>query len=213
MLCLFFEVIFRMRFAVTRILLFGVLALIAMSADHAMAQGKVAILMPGGAGAVPNDFLVRNKDRIGGPGVTTIVTTSSSEAASITQAEAAKGRKIVLVGMSRGAIDVASVLSMGAKVNGLVIVSGMYREAQARLGSPALLPRTLLVHNKYDTCKFTLPEFAREFAAWSGGRASVRWINVEGPDIPRACGPMGAHGFYRQDGGAVTAINGFIRSR
>lgn len=184
-----------------------------MFAGSASAQGKVAILMPGSAGAVPNDFLVRNKDRIGGKGVSTVITTSSSEAASISQAEAGKGRKVVLVGMSRGAIDVAAALTAGAKVNGLVIVSGMYREAQARLGSPSLLPRTLLIHNKYDTCKFTLPEFASQFAAWSGGRASVRWVNVQGPEVPRVCGPMGAHGFYRQDGGAVAAINSFIRSR
>jgi hypothetical protein len=129
-----------------------VFALSAMSADAALAQGKVAILMPGSAGAVPSDFLVRNKDHIGGKGVSTVITTSSSEAASISQAEAAKGRKVVLVGMSRGAIDVAAALAAGAKVNGLVIVSGMYREARARLGSPGLLPRTLLIHNKYDTC-------------------------------------------------------------
>lgn len=189
------------------------LTISAMFADSALAQNKVAILMPGSAGAVPNDFLVRNKDRIGGKGVSTVVTTSSSEAASISQAETAKGRKVVLVGMSRGAIDVAAALAAGAKVSGLVIVSGMYREAQARLGSPSVLPRTLLIHNKYDTCKFTLPEFASQFAAWSGGRASVRWVNVQGPEVPRVCGPMGAHGFYRQDGGAVAAINSFIRSR
>ena len=176
-------------------------AISAVFADGALAQSKVAILMPGSAGAVPNDFLVRNKDRIGGKGVSTVVTTSSG------------GRKVVLVGMSRGAIDVAAALAAGAKVNGLVIVSGMYREAQARLGSPGLLPRTLLVHNKYDTCRFTLPEFASQFVAWSGGRASVRWVNVQGPEVPKVCGPMGAHGFYRQDGGAVAAINSFIRSR
>ena len=196
-----------------KIIAFLAFSISALGADSALAQNKVAILMPGSAGAVPNDFLVRNKERIGGKGVTTVVTTSANEAATISQAEAAKGRKVVLVGMSRGAIDVAAALAAGAKVNGLVIVSGMYREAQSRLGSPGLLPRTLLIHNKYDTCKFTLPEFASQFAAWSGGRASVRWVNVQGPEVPRVCGPMGAHGFYRQDGGAVAAINGFIRSR
>jgi len=196
-----------------KIIAFLAFSISALGADSALAQNKVAILMPGSAGAVPNDFLVRNKERIGGKGVTTVVTTTASEAATISQAEAAKGRKVVLVGMSRGAIDVAAALAAGAKVNGLVIVSGMYREAQSRLGSPGLLPRTLLIHNKYDTCKFTLPEFASQFAAWSGGRASVRWVNVQGPEVPRVCGPMGAHGFYRQDGGAVAAINGFIRSR
>ena len=194
-------------------LLVAVMAVSSLFTQAASAQGRVAILMPGSAGAVPNDFLVRNKDRIGGRGITAIVTTSSGEAASISRAEAAKGNKVVLVGMSRGAVDVASALAAGAKVNGLVIISGMYREAQAALGSPGLLPRTLLVHNKFDTCKFTLPAFANEFVAWSRGRASVRWVNVQGPEVPRVCGPMGAHGFYRQDGAAVAAITGFIRSR
>lgn len=192
-----------------------VLALLAagLTAGNAYAQNKVAILMPGSAGAVPGDFLVRNKDRIGGKGVTTIVTTSPSEAASLSRAESAKGRKVVLVGMSRGAVDVAAALGSGARVSGVVIVSGMYREAQSRLGSPTLLPRTLVIHNKHDTCRFTLPEFATAFAGWSGGRASVRWVNVDGPPVPKVCGPFGAHGFYRQDGAAVGAINGFIRSR
>lgn len=192
-----------------------VLALLAagLTAGDAYAQNKMAILMPGSAGAVPGDFLVRNKDRIGGKGVTTIVTTSPSEAASLSRAESAKGRKVVLVGMSRGAVDVAAALGSGARVSGVVIVSGMYREAQSRLGSPTLLPRTLVIHNKHDTCRFTLPEFATAFAGWSGGRASVRWVNVDGPPVPKVCGPFGAHGFYRQDGAAVGAINGFIRSR
>jgi hypothetical protein len=43
--------------------------------------------------------------------------------------------------------------------------------------------------------------FARRFGVWSGGRASVRGVNVQGPEVPRVCGPMGAHGFYRQMAG------------
>jgi len=128
---------------IARLLSLALATLLAVStATLALAQGRVAILMPGSAGAVPNDFLVRNKDRIGGRGVTTIVTTSSSEAAAISQAEAAKGAKVVLVGMSRGAVDVAGALAAGAKVNGLVIVSGMYREAAASpfLHSPPISP-------------------------------------------------------------------------
>jgi hypothetical protein len=180
---------------------------------EALAQGKVAILMPGAGGAVPNDFLVRNQSRIGGKGVSVVVTTSSSEAASISREASAKGSKVVLVAMSRGAVDAANALAAGAKLNGLVIVSGVLREARQTLGSPGLLPRTLLVHNKHDACNLTLPEFASEFASWSGGRATVRWVNVSGPAVPRECGPLGAHGFHRQDGGAVAAINGFIASR
>ena len=93
--------------------IFGLLPaafLISAASDSAVAQGKVAILMPGAGGAVPIDFLGRNQGRIGGPGVSVIVATSSSEAASISLSEAGKGRKVVLVGMSRGTVDVANAL-------------------------------------------------------------------------------------------------------
>jgi len=45
------------------------------------------------------------------------------------------------------------------------LVSGIYRRAMARLGSSVNLPPTLLVHHPRDTCRFTLPESAREFMA------------------------------------------------
>ena len=88
--------------------------------NSAQAQETVAILMLGAAGAAPGDFLIRNRARIEGAGIRTIVTTSSSEAASISQAETMKGSKVVLVGMSRGALHVASVLASGARVKGAV---------------------------------------------------------------------------------------------
>lgn len=76
---------------------------------------KLVILMPGAGGAVASDFLVRNKGRIGGSGVSTVVTTSSGQAASLSKAAAAKGRKVILVGMSRGSIDVANALAPGLR--------------------------------------------------------------------------------------------------
>jgi len=90
-----------------------VIATMAFS-NSVFAQGKTVILMPGAGGATPIDFLVRNQNRIGGAGVSVIVTTSSGEAASLSQAEAAKGRKVILVGMSRGTIDVANAIASGA---------------------------------------------------------------------------------------------------
>lgn len=179
----------------------------------AYAQGRTVILMPGAGGATPIDFLVRNQSRIGGAGATVIVTTSSGEAASLSQAEAAKKRKVILVGMSRGTIDVANAIASGAKADGAVLVSGAYDNVRSALGSPSRLPRTLLVHHRNDECSATPPSAAGSFVAWSEGKASVRWISSQGAPVPNPCGPRGAHGFYMRDGAAVSAINGFIASR
>jgi len=181
--------------------------------NSAFAQGKSVILMPGAGGAAPIDFLVRNQSRIGGAGSSVIVTTSSGEAASLSQAEAAKGRKVILIGMSRGTIDVANAISLGARADGVVLVAGAYDNVRSALGSPARLPRTLLVHHRGDECSSTPPSAATSFVSWSGGKATVRWISNQGAPVPNPCGPRGAHGFYMQDGSAISAINGFIGSR
>ena len=194
-------------------LLFAAFLVSTALSDSAVAQGKVAILMPGAGGATPIDFLVRNQGRIGGPGVSVIVTTSSSEAASISLSEAAKGRKVILIGMSRGTVDVANAITAGAKADGVVLVSGAYDNVRSRLGSPTSLPRALIVHHRADECHVTPPTAVDPFVAWSGGKASVRWISNQGSPVPNPCGPRGAHGFYMQDGAAVAAINGFIQSR
>lgn len=179
-----------------------------------MAQAQtLAILMPGAGGAVPGDFLVRNNGRIQAAGIQTHITTSPGEAASLSQAETAKGRKVVIVGMSKGAGHVASALASGAKVRGAVFISGVYGDAKANLGSPALLPTTLMVHHPADGCNLTSPDIARDFQKWAGGKATLRWINIKGGDDPRPCGPRGAHGFFMQDGQAVSAIVSFIKSR
>ena len=81
----------------------------------AQSGGTVAILMPGAGGVHPADFLIRNSSRIGA-GIATKVTTSPSQAAEMTRAEKQKGRKVVLVGMSRGALHVGQALAAGASL-------------------------------------------------------------------------------------------------
>lgn len=175
--------------------------------------GTVAILMPGAGGAHPNDFLMRNRSKISGAGIETRVTTSPSEAADIARAEKQKGRKVVLVGMSLGTQHVGQALAAGAPANGVVLVSGFLREVASTVGSPAKLPPTLIVHHRKDACSYTPPDGVGYFQQWSGGRARVSWIsNTGGPDA-QPCRPNGAHGFFRQDSGPVSAIVGFIRSR
>jgi hypothetical protein len=177
------------------------------------AAANVAILMPGSSGIVPGDFLVRNESNFNRAGVRTILTTSPASAAQSVAAEAAQGRKSVIVGMSRGAADAAEALAAGARPAGVVFVSGVYARAIPALRSPDLLPTTLVVHHSRDICKFTLPGAASEFVAWARGKARLHWINTTGEPSSNPCNAQGAHGFFRQDGPAVAAIIAFIKSR
>jgi hypothetical protein len=177
------------------------------------AAADVAILMPGSMGVTPGDFLVRNQARFEQAGIRTIMTTSSTSAAESVAAEAAQGRKVVIVGMSKGAVDAAQAIAAGARPAGVVFVSGIHSRMVAALGTPAVLPATLVVHHSQDVCRFTLPGGASEFAAWTGGKARLQWIDTTGEPSSNPCNARGAHGFFRQDGPAMAAIISFIRSR
>ena len=189
-----------------------VLMLAGASATGAATAANVAVLMPGSSGIVPGDFLVRNEERFKRAGIRTVLTTSSSTAAETVAAEAAQGRKVVIVGMSKGSVDAAAAIAGGARPSGVVFVSGIHSRIMATLGTPGSLPATLLVHHSRDVCKFTLPSGASEFVAWSHGKARLQWINTSGEPSSNPCNAQGAHGFFRQDGPAVGAIIGFIRS-
>ena len=190
-----------------------VLALAWPGCIGAAAAANVAILMPGSSGIVPGDFLVRNEDKFKRAGLRTIMTTSPASAAEAVATEAAQGRKAVIVGMSKGAVDAAAAIAAGARPAGVVFVSGIHLRMIATLGTPDKLPATLVVHHSRDACKFTLPIGATEFVTWARGKARLQWINTSGEPGANPCNAQGAHGFFRQDGPAVSAIIGFVRSR
>ena len=72
---------------------------------------------------------------------------------------------------------------------------------------------TVVVHHSRDVCKFTLPSGAQQFVAWSHGKARLHWINTSCEPSDTPCNARGAHGFFRPDGPAVSAIIGFVKSR
>jgi dienelactone hydrolase len=172
------------------------------------------VLLPGSGGATPIDFVVRNEARIAAAGFETQVTTSTGTASSLASTAKQQGRKVVVVAMSLGATQAASMLASGTPMNGVVLVSGVgLDDMPGQLGSPSRLPPTLIVHHQRDACPRTTPDSASRFKQWGGGKVSLRWITNSGPPVPNPCGPRGAHGFFVQDGAAVSAIIGFIRSR
>ena len=181
------------------------------TASSAAAAERLAILMPGAAGNVPIDFLVRNHSRFRAAGIRTIVTTSTSSAVKTAISES-KRTKVFLVGMSRGALHAASAISAGAPVTGAVFVSANYRGVISKLGSAKILPPTLSVHHAQDRCKYTNPRGAKRFVTWSKGTARLKLVHSTGKAKRKPCGPYGAHGFFLKDGEAISSIISFLLS-
>lgn len=141
----------------TRVAMIVLSLIVATLVASAQQSQTVAILMPGASGGGPNDFLIRNRGRIGGSGIETVVTTSPSQAANLARSEKQKGRKVVLVGMSLGALHVGQAIAAGAAADGAVFVSGPLRNVAGAIGSAAKLPPSLVVHHRNDACEKTPP--------------------------------------------------------
>ena len=76
------------------------------------------------------------------------------------------------------------------------------------LGSPAALPRTLVIHHRQDSCRATLPAGVDPFIKWSAGRARVSWL-TGGMEEGDPCQARGHHGFNGLDSQVVALAAGF----
>jgi hypothetical protein len=176
----------------------------------AQARGTVAILMPGGSGAADaKDFLIRNRNRFISAGIRAVVASTPDEAVSISKSE--RAARVIIVAMSRGVIRAAIAFAHGAHASRAVFVSGNYNRVMSILGTPARLPSTLVVQNRYDRCPGTTPTHVEPFRRWAMGKVSVHWANFNGPPARNACTPFAAHGFYGHDAAEIAAILAFIR--
>jgi hypothetical protein len=182
---------------------------------HAPANARAsAILVPGRGGIDPSDPLLRNRAALNAAGIATLTVPHGTVLGEAVQYMRKIKEPVALVGMSAGVSFAARGVGNGAKPDSLVLISGNLMEpgkmpAQSSLKTPAVMPRTLVLHNRNDGCQMTPPSGAEAFAKWSGGRASVQWIGGSGAGKD-PCGPNTAHGFMGADGQVVGAIVGFI---
>lgn len=175
-----------------------------------------AVLVPGRAGIVPNDPLVRNPEALNRQGIATLTVPHGTVLGqAVTHMRGVK-EPVALIGMSAGVALAGRGIGNGAQPNSLVLISGMLMPPGGKIGSaqeliknPAAMPRTLILHNRNDGCDVTPASAVEPFIRWSGGRASVAWIGGSGPGKD-PCGPNTAHGFMGADGQVVGAIVGFI---
>jgi hypothetical protein len=194
---------------------------------HGAAKGSL-ILMAGGngrldigangeIGSLKGNQLVRTRHAYAARGFAVLVPDATVDVAAAVKYMAAIARPVTVEGTSRGTQRAAEGIARGARPDKLVLTSGFLspqsgpdRSVIAILGSPGLLPRTLVIHHRHDGCRFTQPAGVEPFLKWSGGRAHVVWLDggiAEG----NPCQARGHHGFNGIDGEVVNAVVAFAR--
>src|SRR5216684_33380 len=133
------------------------------------------ILLPGGDGAINAgdhgdihslnfNQLVRTKNAYAARGLAVLVADANTPLDAAVQYMAAIKRPVTVIATSRGTIRAAEGIARGARPNALVLTSGFLsaesgsgQNVMSILGSPASLPRTLVIHHRQDSCRSTLP--------------------------------------------------------
>ena len=189
------------------------------------ARGSI-ILMPGSNGDIQVDRsgeihrmlgnqLVRTRYAYASRGLAVLVVGADVDLAAAVAYMAGIKRPVTVVATSRGTQRAARGIAAGARPDALVLASGFLADASGSrenvmniLGSPASLPRTLVLHHRQDGCRFTGPAGVDPFIAWAGGRARVKWLDG-GLNEGDPCEPGGPHGFAGLDGQVVSQVAAF----
>jgi hypothetical protein len=184
------------------------------------------ILMPGGDGAIragdqgdvhglTGNQLVRTRHAYAARGLAVLVVDAGTDLNGAVQYMAAIKRPVTVIATSRGTIRAAEGIARGARPDALVLTSGFLsaesgsgQNVMSILGSPASLPRTLVIHHRQDSCRATLPAGVEPFVKWSAGRARAVWVSG-GISEGDPCEARAYHGFNGLDGQIVGIAGGF----
>ncbi|HTQ81916.1 MAG TPA: alpha/beta hydrolase [Pseudolabrys sp.] len=181
-------------------------------------DGRIGV-GPGGTVSRGGNQLVRTRADYAARGFAVLVPDAGIDVAAAVKYMAAIKRPVTLVGTSRGTQRAAEGIAAGARPDRLVLTSGFLsaqsgegvdRSVIVLLGSPSLLPRTLVIEHRHDECRFTSPQGVAPFLAWSRGKARVVWLDG-GDSAGNPCEARGHHGFYGQDAQVVGAVAAFAR--
>jgi len=184
------------------------------------------ILLPGGDGRIAagdhgdinglkGNQLVRTRQAYAARGLAVLLVDANTPLDGAVQYMAAIKRPVTVIGTSRGTIRAAQGIAGGARPDALVLTSGLLsaesgsgQNVMSILGSPASLPRTLVIHHRQDSCRLTLPAGVEPFVKWSAGRARAVWVSG-GVSEGDPCEARAYHGFNGLDGQIVGIAAGF----
>jgi hypothetical protein len=184
------------------------------------------ILMPGGDGQIEagaggaighlkNNQLVRTRGAYRARGLAVLVVDADVNLKAAVDYMRAIKAPVTVIGTSRGTLRAAAGIAAGARPDALVLTSGFLsaesgsgQNVVAILGTPARLPRTLVIEHRHDGCRFTQPAGVEPFIKWAGRRARAVWLDG-GVSAGKPCRARSHHGFNGLDGRVVSLAAGF----
>ena len=189
-------------------------------------DGRIGV-EAGGVIARGGNQLVRTRMAYANKGFAVLVPDRGYDLAPLVELMKTIKRPVTVVGTSRGTQWAAQGIAEGARPDRLVLTSGFLsegssvespgrgrrreeRHAISILGSPSLLPPTLVVHHRRDQCWLTAPEGVAPFLAWSKGKAKATWLDG-GEEVGNPCEAKGHHGFAGIDPKVVEVVSAFAR--
>lgn len=181
-------------------------------------DGNLGIGAGGSITRLGGNQLVRTRGQYAARGFAVLVPEGHVHVPSAVEFMAKIKRPVALVGTSRGTQRAARGIAAGARPDALVLTSGFLSPQSGEgvnvhvvgvLGSPASLPRTLVVHHRRDGCRLTLPAGVQPFVSWAQGKARVVWLDG-GVDVGDPCQARGYHGFAGLDAQVVSTVSRFI---
>ena len=171
-------------------------------------DGNLKVRPDGTFTRLKRNMLVRTRKAYLRYGIATLTIDIGVDPAAAVQFLRSISPNVVVVGTSRGTLRVPAALS--AKPSGIVLTAGFLDNVRAAIGSPAALPRTLVVHHRHDHCHVTPPSAVEPFKAWGGAKVQVVWMNG-GINAGHSCRANAYHGFNGLDGNVVAVIARFVR--
>jgi hypothetical protein len=183
-------------------------------------DGHLGIGPNGTIGHLRGNQLVRTRHAYVERGFAVLLPDADVDLAAAVKYMGGIARPVTVVGTSRGTQRAAEGIARGARPDALVLTAGFLspqsgervnRHVIALLGgSPSILPRTLVIHHRQDSCRHTLPGGVKPFLEWSKGKASVVWLDG-GVNIGDPCQARAWHGFNGLDDKVVEAVASFAR--
>ncbi len=179
------------------------------------------ILMPGGDGRINagtngtihrlrNNQLVRTRFAYAARGLAVLVVDADVDVAAAVNTMRKLKSPVTIIATSRGTLRAAEGIAAGARPNALVLTSGFltnesgsHQNVANILGSPAKLPRTLVIHHRRDGCRVTRPSGVAPFIRWAHGKARVVWLDG-GSNAGNPCKARAHHGFAGLDARVVS---------
>lgn len=179
------------------------------------------ILMPGSDGRIRagadgsirrmlNNQLVRTRFAYAARGLAVLVVDADVNLAVAVDTMRKIKAPVTVIATSRGTLRAAQGIADGARPDALVLTAGLLTDDSGSgenvaniLGSPARLPRTLVIHHRQDGCRVTRPAGVAPFIKWARGKARVVWLDG-GSSSGRPCKARAHHGFAGLDARVVS---------